>query len=115
MFTYLEENYGKVKELLRETPFTYRRDNGQLVSGEMDLIWKLNDKDCILLDYKNFPAQGKKGKDLVLKNDEKNDHYVGHYFPQLREYRAALEAAGMTVMKVFVFYAVLWCLVEVEG
>ena len=115
LFTYLEENYGKVKELLRETPFTYRRDNGQLVSGEMDLIWKLNDKDCILLDYKNFPAQGKKGKDLVLKNDEKNDHYVGHYFPQLREYRAALEAAGMTVMKVFVFYAVLGCLVEVEG
>ena len=51
----------------------------------------------------------------MLKNDEKNDHYVGHYFPQLREYRAALEAAGMTVMKVFVFYAVLGCLVEVEG
>jgi ATP-dependent exoDNAse (exonuclease V) beta subunit (contains helicase and exonuclease domains) len=115
LFTYLERKYGKAKELLRETPFTYRRDNGQLVSGEMDLIWKLNDKDCILLDYKNFPAQGEKGKDLVMNDDEKNDHYVGHYFPQLREYRAALEAAGMTVMKVFVFYAVLGCLVEVEG
>ena len=115
LFDYLEREYGKAKELLRETPFTYRRKNGQLVSGEMDLIWKLNDKDCILLDYKNFPAQGEKGKDLVLKNDEKNDHYVGRYFPQLREYRTALEAFGMNVTKVFVFYAVLGCLVEVEG
>ncbi|MBO7586362.1 MAG: UvrD-helicase domain-containing protein [Bacteroidales bacterium] len=113
LFDYLERTYGKEKELLRETPFTYRRKNGQLVSGEMDLIWKLNDKDCILLDYKNFPAQGEKGKDLVMNDDEKNDHYVGHYFPQLREYRTALEAAGMTVTHVFVFYAVLGCLVEV--
>lgn len=113
LFTYLEEKFGG-GELLRETPFTYRRNNGQLVSGEMDLIWKLNDKDCILLDYKNFPAQGEKGKNIVMKDDEKNDHYVGHYFPQLREYRTALEAAGMNVTKVFVFYAVLGCLVEVE-
>ena len=113
LFAYLERKYGKAKELLRETPFTYRRNNEQLVSGEIDLIWK-TDKECILLDYKNFPAQGEKGKDLVLKNDEKNDHYVGHYFPQLREYHAALEAAGMTVTHVFVFYAVLGCLVEVK-
>ena len=114
LFDYLEREYGKAKELLRETPFNYRRDNGQLVSGEMDLIWKLNDKDCILLDYKNFPAQGEKGKNIVMKDDEKNDHYVGHYFPQLREYRTALEAAGMHVTKVFVFYAVLGCLVEIQ-
>ena len=113
LFAYLERKYGKAKELLRETPFIYRRNNEQLVSGEIDLIWK-TDKECILLDYKNFPAQGEKGKDLVLKNDEKNDHYVGHYFPQLREYRAALEAAGMNVTKVFVFYAVLGCLVEIK-
>ena len=113
LFTYLEKTYG-TGELLRETPFSYRRDNGQLVNGEMDLIWKLNDKDCILLDYKNFPAQGERGKDIVMKEDEKNDHYVGRYFPQLREYRTALTAAGMNVTHVFVFYAVLGCLVEVD-
>ena len=39
--------------------------------------------------------------------------YVGKYFPQLREYRAALTAAGLTVTKVFIFYAVLGCLVEI--
>ena len=49
-----------------------------------------------------------------MKEDEKNDHYVGHYFPQLREYRAALTAYGMNVTHVFVFYAVLGCLVEVK-
>ena len=111
LFIYLEGKYG-VGELLRETPFSYRRNNGQLVTGEIDLVWK-TDEGCVLVDYKNFPAQGIKGEDLVMNNDEKNDHYVGHYFPQLREYRAALEAAGMDVTHVFVFYAVLGCLVEV--
>ncbi|MCR4826837.1 MAG: hypothetical protein K5882_07810, partial [Bacteroidales bacterium] len=110
LFSYLEKNYG-AGELLRETPFTYRRNNGQLVQGEIDLIWK-TDKECILLDYKNFPAPRPVGTNMVL--DPKNDHYVGKYFPQLGDYRAALTAYGMNVTHVFVFYAVLGCLVEVK-
>ena len=112
MFTHLENTYGS-GELLRETPFSYRRNNGQLVQGEIDLIWK-TDKECILLDYKNFPADQDYGKKIVLEDKPKNDHYVGKYFPQLGDYRAALTAAGMNVTKVFVFYAVLGCLVEVK-
>lgn len=112
LFTHLENTYGS-GELLRETPFSYRRNNGQLVQGEIDLIWK-TDKECILLDYKNFPADQDYGKKIVLEDKPKNDHYVGKYFPQLGDYRAALTAAGMNVTKVFVFYAVLGCLVEVK-
>ncbi|MBR4911559.1 MAG: UvrD-helicase domain-containing protein [Bacteroidales bacterium] len=110
LFSYLEKNYG-AGELLRETPFTYRRDNGQLVQGEIDLIWK-TDKECILLDYKNFPAPQDVGTNMVL--NPSNDYYIGKYFPQLGDYRAALTAAGMKVTKVFVFYAVLGCLVEIQ-
>lgn len=109
LFTYLEEKFGG-GELLRETPFAYRRDNGQLVQGEIDLIWK-TDKECILLDYKNFPAPQDVGTNMVL--NQNNEFYVGHYFPQLGDYRAALTAYGMNVTKVFVFYAVLGCLVEI--
>lgn len=112
LFTYLEEKFGG-GELLRETPFAYRRDNGQLVQGEIDLIWK-TDKECILLDYKNFPAPEKWGKEIVMDDRSDNKFYVKKYFPQLGDYRAALTAYGMNVTKVFVFYAVLGCLVEVK-
>lgn len=106
LFSYFETTFG-AGELLRECPFTYCRGNGQLVHGEIDLVWKLANGECILVDYKNYPGM----RDYILKPDDK--HYVGNYFPQLREYRTALEAAGMTVTKVFIFYAVLGCLVEV--
>lgn len=112
LFTYLEEKFGG-GELLRETPFTYRRNNGQLVQGEIDLIWK-TDKECILLDYKNFPAPEKWGKEIVMDDRSDNKFYVKKYFSQLGDYRASLTAYGMNVTKVFVFYAVLGCLVEVE-
>lgn len=111
LFRYLEGKYG-VGELLRETPFTYRRSNGQLVTGEIDLIWKAGD-NCILLDYKNFPAKKEWAEKTIFDDNSKNDNYVGKYFPQLGDYRAALEAAGIEVTHVFVFYAVLGCLVEV--
>jgi len=113
LFTYLEEKFG-TGELLRETPFTYRRNNGQLVTGEIDLIWKFNDKECVLLDYKNFPAEKSYGQKVIFNDTPKNEHYVGHYFPQLGDYRAALTAADMKVTRVFVFYAVLGCLVEIK-
>lgn len=110
LFTYLEEKFGG-GELLRETPFTYRRNNGQLVQGEIDLIWE-TDKECVLLDYKNFPAPQNVGINMVLNPSD--DFYIGKYFSQLGDYRASLTAYGMNVTKVFVFYTVLGCLVEVE-
>ena len=110
LFTYLEEKFGG-GELLRETPFAYRRDNGQLVQGEIDLIWK-TDKECVLLDYKNFPAPQNVGINMVLNPSD--GFYIGKYFSQLGDYRASLTAYGMNVTKVFVFYAVLGCLVEIQ-
>lgn len=110
LYSHLETAFGP-GELLRETPFSYRRNNGQLVAGEIDLIWK-TDKECILLDYKNFPAPKDVGTKMV--SDPKNEHYVGKYFPQLGDYRAALTAAGENVTHVFVFYSVLGCLVEIN-
>ena len=112
LFSYLEKTFG-IGELLRETPFTYRRDNEQLVQGEIDLIWK-TDKECILLDYKNFPAPEKWGKEIVLDDRSDNKFYVKKYFPQLGDYRAALTAAGENVTHVFIFYSVLGCLVEIK-
>lgn len=106
LFAYLEDKFG-VGELLRECPFTYCRDNGQLVHGEIDLVWK-NDNNCILVDYKNYPGT----VDEITK--EGGNFNVKKYFPQLGDYKTALEATGMKVTKVYVFYAVLGCLVEVE-
>ncbi len=106
LFAYLEDTFG-AGELLRECPFTYCRNNGQLVHGEIDLVWKCANGECILVDYKNYPGI------VADVTDKTQKVYVGKYFPQLREYRAALTAAGLTVRKVFVLYAVLGCLVEI--
>ena len=70
------------------------------------------DEGCILVDHKNFPVPASVGKNMVMNKN--NDFYVGKYFPQLGDYRAALAAAGLNVTHVFVFYAVLGCLVEVK-
>ena len=112
LVTYLEDEY-KTGVLLRETSFTHHLENGQLVSGEIDLVWK-TEKECILLDYKNFPAEQSYGQKVIFDDAPDNKNFVGKYFQQLDYYRAALDTAGMKVTKVFVFYAVLGCLVEVE-
>ena len=114
LFSHLESQFGPAKELLRECPFTYCRDkNGQIVSGEIDLIWTINDKDCVLVDHKNFPAKQDYGRAAILNPSD--EHYVvKKHGSQLGDYRAALNAAGMKVTHVFVFYAVLGRLVEVK-
>lgn len=106
LFAYLEDTFG-TGELLRECPFTHCRTKGQLVHGEIDLVWKCANGECILVDYKNYPGI------IADVTDKTKKVYVGKYFPQLREYRAALFAAGLKVTKVFIFYAVLGCLVEI--
>ena len=55
----------------------------------------MRDRHCLLVDYKNT-------------RDE------GDYAPQLSVYRTALQAAGYTVDKSFIFYALRGVLQEIK-
>ena len=85
LYAYLEENYGGVPtEIERELPFRYC-ENGQVFSGNMDLVWHTED-GCILIDYKTFPGR----KEELF--DQNSPHWAGHYGSQLGVYSRALKA-----------------------
>ena len=106
LYLFLEEKYGKAVKIQHEVPFRYE-SNGQVFTGEMDLLWYTAEKECILIDFKNFP--GKMGEAL----DKKHDKYVGKYAVQLKAYEDALVASGINVKTKLIYYSVLGCLVEI--
>ena len=74
----------------------------------MDLLWYTAQKECVLIDFKNYP--GIMGNALNKTNEE----YVGQYAAQLKAYEEALSDAGLTVTATLVYYSVLGYLVELE-
>ena len=107
LYQFLEEQYGKAVKIQHEVPFRYE-SNGQVFTGEMDLLWYTAEKECVLIDFKNFP--GKMGEAL----DKKHDKYVGKYAVQLKAYQYALVDAGIDVKTTLIYYSVLGCLVEIQ-
>ena len=101
----LENLYGKAVKVEHEVPFRHE-NGGQVVTGEMDLLWYTAEKECVLVDFKNYP--GVIGKALNKEDKE----YVGRYAAQLKAYGDALAAAGTTVRATLIYYSVLGCLVE---
>ena len=108
LFTHLEKTYGKSVKILRETPFTLVLDQaqadqiglqeGQVVRGEIDLVWMLEDGACVLVDYKSYPHF-----DRDINAPEVREHYAG-YTPQLTLYTYALQSAGYRVTDRLIYY-----------
>ena len=99
LYAFLRKTYGNPVRVYRELPFMYVREgSGQVVSGEMDLVWE-TDEGCVLVDYKNYP-----GYDDVLDPD--SQFFVGKYFSQMMCYREALRRTGKKVLCVLIYYAV---------
>ena len=107
LYQYLEKQYGKAVKIQHEVPFRYE-SNGKVFTGEMDLLWYTAEKECVLIDFKNYPG--------ILSNalDKNNKEYVGKYAVQLKAYEDALVAAGIKVKTKLIYYSVLGCLVEIQ-
>ena len=107
LYQFLEEKYGKAVKIQHEVPFRHE-NNGQVIAGEMDLLWYTAEKECILIDFKNYPG--------ILKNvlDSSSKEFVGKYAAQLTAYQEALVAAGINVKTKLIYYSVLGCLVELN-
>ena len=97
-FCWLQQTYGDGTSL-HELPFMTRQPDGTVVRGEMDLIWKLPDNNCILVDYKSFHGD----EDLAFIKA----HAVQHGYPaQLKAYKETLEAGDYIVKDVLIYYFV---------
>ena len=91
LYKYLKTQYGQPTSVAHEVPFSIKRENGQLLRGEIDLLWHTPD-GVVLVDYKN------------TKKEEANpEHYAG----QMAAYREAIEASGLALKGIVLFYATL--------
>jgi ATP-dependent exoDNAse (exonuclease V) beta subunit len=109
LYDYLEDSYGPAFVIKHETPFTQTLP-GQIVHGEIDLLWYLNEQECVLIDFKNFPGS----KATITNAAPSNDHYAGKYAPQLKAYHDVLVNSGVTVKDTLIYYSVMGCVVRLK-
>lgn len=99
LYDYLTRTYGAATHIEKECPLIYPLPSGQVLHGEIDLLWYFKADDgterCVLVDYKTFPG----------RRSELADH-TAKYYPQLSAYHAALTAAGKTVADTLIYYPV---------
>ena len=98
LYIYLTEKYGAAIKIGHEVPFSFVRKNGQLLRGEIDLLWYTED-GVVLVDYKN------------IQGEEANPE---HYASQMEAYREVIESAGLKCKAIVLFYATLGQIIELE-
>ena len=105
-FNWLRQTHGDATPL-HELPFVKRQSDGTVVRGEMDLVWKLPDDNCILVDYKSFHSS----EDLASIKA----HAIQHGYPaQLKTYKEMLEAGDFKVKDVLIYYFVLGQVIQFD-
>ena len=98
LYAYLTKTYGAPTATKHELPFAHLSENGQLVHGEMDLLWYTKD-GVVLVDYKN------------TKKEEPNpEEYIG----QLAAYSEAIKSAGLTLREAVLYYATLGKIITIS-
>ena len=109
LYAWLEKAYGEASAIKHEVPFVHPLP-GQVVHGEIDLLWYLNDHECVLIDFKNFPGS----KATITNPDPENKHHAGLYASQLKAYRDVLETSGLIVKDALTYYSVMGCVVRLD-
>ncbi len=106
-YAWLKDTYGIYSTIKREVPFRFRRKNGQIIQGEIDMIYR-TDRGDVLIDYKTY--QGTVGN---LTNPD-SDFYAGKYSGQIALYEEAMQRAGRTVRDRLVCYLSLGKIVRMH-
>lgn len=104
---WMEKNYGKATQVDRELPFSFVNESGQLVTGEIDLVYH-TEKGDVLVDYKTY-----QGSPAHL-TDENSDFFAGKYCGQLSLYEEALSRNGSTIRDSLICYLSLGTIVKLE-
>ena len=99
LYDYLIQKYGAPTSIAHEVPFSFVRKNGQLLRGEIDLLWHTAD-GVVLVDYKNIQGE--------VATPE-------HYTSQMEAYREVIESAGgLTCKGIVLFYSTLGQIIELQ-
>ena len=105
---WMEKTYGKATQVDRELPFSFVNESGQLVTGEIDLVYCTAEGD-ILVDYKTY-----QGSPAHL-TDENNDFHTGKkYGSQITLYEEALKRRGSVVRDRLICYLSLGVIIGMK-
>jgi ATP-dependent exoDNAse (exonuclease V) beta subunit len=114
LYDYLKKEYGPATCIVHEYPFNFpvpdsmKTVDGQVMKGEIDLIWQTKEGD-IVVDFKNNMG------DIAGLNTPGAANYAGnHYVHQLRAYRSILEKAGRSVRATLLYYDILGVVVPID-
>ena len=114
LYDYLKKEYGPATGIVHEYPFNFpvpdsmKTVDGQVMKGEIDLIWQTEEGD-IVVDFKNNMG------DIAGLNTPGAANYAGnHYVHQLRAYRSILEKAGRSVRATLLYYDILGVVVPID-
>ena len=107
LYQWLEKSYGPPLTVEREVPFRFPRSNGQIVSGEIDLIYRTAAGD-VLIDYKSYPGA------VGHLTDPANAFYAGTYSGQLELYEEALRLAGRPIRDRLICYFSLGTMIRIR-
>ena len=103
----LDKLYGSPAYIERELPFAFRRDSGEIVHGEIDMVYGTEQGD-VIIDYKTYNG---KVSDLT---DEQNKHCAAKYSGQIAMYEEALLREGRQIRDRVVCYISLGELIRLE-
>ena len=104
---WMEKNYGKATQVDRELPFSFVNESGQLVTGEIDLVYH-TEKGDVLVDYKTY-----QGSPAHL-TDENSDFFAGKYCGQLSLYEEALKRKESVICDRLICYLSLGIIIRMD-
>ena len=105
---WMEESYGMPIVVERELPFCFTNEKGQVVNGEIDLVYR-TEKGDVLVDYKTY--QGSPAH-LI---DENHDFHTGKkYGAQIVLYEDALKRMGRSIRDRLVCYVSLGVIIKMK-
>ena len=104
---WMEKTYGKATQIERELPFSFVNESGQLVTGEIDLVYH-TEKGDILVDYKTY-----QGSPAHL-TDENSNFFAGKYCGQLSLYEEALKRNDSVICDRLICYLSLGIIIRMN-
>lgn len=104
---WMEQTYGKYITIERELPFSFTNNLGQIITGEIDLVYHTAEGD-VLVDYKTYQGS------VAHLTDKSSDFFAGKYGGQLALYEEALSRNGSTIRDSLICYLSLGTIVKLE-
>ena len=107
-WSWMENTYGKATQIDRELPFSFVNEKGQVVTGEIDLVYRTTEGD-VLVDYKTYQGS------VAHLTDESSDFHTGKkYDGQISLYEEALKRNNSVIRDRLVCYLSLGVIIKMK-